>query len=135
MSIENRRIWIIDNSHTVRTILRIALRRAGFQALCFEDGISALRQLRSSGVLPDLILLDSNLAGWDGYSLALYLRRVPALSGITIVMLSTSDGVLDRIKGRLAGANAYLTKPFLMREVVQTICQLLSMVPDCARNP
>lgn len=122
-----RRIMVIDDSRVVREVLRVGLGRAGFEVECFEDGVEALRSLQEHArqALPDLIVLDVVLPRMDGYEVARHLKSRPDLSDIVIVMLSRRDGVLDRLKGRLAGASAYLTKPFRMKEVVQVVRELL----------
>lgn len=120
-------IMVIDDSITVRTILAIGLARAGFKVECYEDGVEALRSLQDTErqELPDLVVLDIVLPKVDGYEIALLLKSRPELSRIVIVMLSRRDGILDRLKGRLAGASAYIIKPFRMSEVVQVVSELL----------
>lgn len=118
-----RHILVIDDSQVVRKILEVGLRRSGLAVETFEDGVAALRSLQEPGrsALPDLIILDVLLPKMDGYQVARHLKTHPDLAGIPIVMLSRSDGVVDRLKGRLAGARAYVTKPFQIDELVQVI--------------
>jgi len=114
------RILVIDDSLTVRTILRVGLTREGFEVDCYPDGIAALGVLYAPDcLLPDLIILDIVLPKLDGYELALRLRKMPSLMHTPILMLSCRSSVLDRLKGRLAGATVYLTKPFRMAQVVE----------------
>ena len=126
------RIMVIDDSLVVRKILKTCLVRAGFQVECYEDGVEALCSLQASErqALPELIILDILLPKLDGYEVVIQLKRRPELSGIAVVMLSRKDGIIDRLKGRLAGANAYLIKPFHINEVIQVVRDLLHMVPD-----
>jgi DNA-binding response OmpR family regulator len=121
------RIMVIDDSFVVRKILAIGLARAGFEVECYEDGVEALRSLQDPErqELPDLVILDIVLPKMDGYEIAVLLRSRPELSRIVIVVLSRRDGILDRLKGRLAGASAYIMKPFRMSEVVQVVSELL----------
>jgi len=113
-------ILVIDDSRTVREILRVGLSRAGFDVTCYLDGIAALSALYTPDCpLPDLIILDITLPKIDGYELAMKFRKMPSLARTPIVMLSGSASVLDRLKGRLAGANVYLTKPFRIQQVVE----------------
>lgn len=127
MTQQSGRIMVIDDSRVVREILRVGLGREGFEVECYEDGVEALRSLQEAArqALPDLIVLDVMLPKMDGYEVARHLKSRPDLSDIVIVMLTRRDGVLDRLKGRLAGASAYLTKPFRMNEVVQVVREQL----------
>jgi twitching motility two-component system response regulator PilG len=124
----NKRIMVIDDSATVREILRIGLGRVGFTVDCFPDGVEALRGLiQGNTLLPDLLLLDISLPKMDGYEVARRLKEKPQFSDIPIVMLTRRDGVLDRLKGRLAGASAYLTKPFKIDVVIDVIAEQLKL--------
>lgn len=127
MSQKSGRIMVIDDSSVVRKILAIGLGRAGFEVECYEDGVEALCSLQNPErqELPDLVILDIVLPKMDGYEIAVLLKSRPELSRIVIVMLSRKDGILDRLKGRLAGASAYIMKPFRMSEVVQVVSELL----------
>ena len=68
--------------------------------------------------VPDLILLDIELPRMDGYEVARRLKSKPRFHSTVIVMLSRRDGVIDRLKGRLAGARDYITKPFKTQEII-----------------
>jgi len=108
----NSFVVVIDDSPVVCKIIEVCLGRAGFEVMSFSSGIVALRWLSSpQGRLPALVFLDVEMPGMDGYVVAQYLRARPQYRHIVIVMLSGYNGVLDRLKGRLAGAQQYLTKP------------------------
>jgi twitching motility two-component system response regulator PilG len=136
MSQESGRIMVIDDSSTVRAILRVGLHRAGFEVECHENGGEALRSLEDAEqqVLPDLIILDVMLPRYDGYEVVDHLKRHPALSGIVVVMLSGRKGVLDLLKGRLAGANVYLTKPFRIDDIVRVVREQLERARAGSRD-
>ena len=111
-------VMVIDDSATVRKILETCLRREGFDVRGFVDGVEAMRWLTETAYIPDLVLLDIALPKMDGYEVARYFKTKPQFSNTIIVMLSRRDGVLDKLKGRLAGAKDYLTKPFKTQEIV-----------------
>ena len=115
-------VMVIDDALVVRAILNICLRRAGYEAKCFEDGLQALGWLNTSEArIPDLIFVDLGLPRLDGYQVIRLLKARSALEDTVLVILSGRDGILDRIKGRLVGAHAYLTKPFKTQEILATV--------------
>ncbi len=136
MNKANALIMVVDDSLVVRKILETCLRRADYQVESFEDGVEALRSLQASERqrLPDLIILDVILPKIDGYEVVIQLKSRPELSRIAVVMLSRRDGILDQLKGRLAGANAYLIKPFRINEVIQVVCELLHTAPGVVES-
>ncbi|GCE47990.1 twitching motility two-component system response regulator PilG [Thermosporothrix hazakensis] len=119
----NKLVMVIDDSATVRKIIETCLGRAGFQVCSFNDGVDAMRWLttNSDAQVPDLVLLDIGLPKVDGYEVARRLKNKPQFANTVIVMLSRRDGVIDRLKGRLAGAKDYITKPFKTQEVVAIV--------------
>ena len=121
------RVMVIDDALVVRTILATCLRRAGYEVVCFADGVQALSWLNTAEArIPDLILVDLGLPKLDGYEVIRLLKARPALQDTRLVILSQRDRVLDRIKGRLVGAHAYLTKPFKTQEIVEVATALLA---------
>lgn len=123
-------IVIVDDSLTVRKILEICLRREGFEVKAFGDGMAFLRWLATAATthscLPDLLLLDVMLPKLDGYAIAQHVKARSAFPHTALVFLSSKDGILDRLKGRLLGASGYLTKPFRTQEVVAMAKAVLS---------
>jgi twitching motility two-component system response regulator PilG len=118
----NHLVMVIDDSLTVRKILATTLRRAGYEVICFPDGIEALRWLtHPQPRLPALLILDVGLPKMSGYDIARSFKSKPALAPIVIVMLSGHTGVLDCLKGRLSGAQHYLTKPFTTQDIVAVV--------------
>jgi twitching motility two-component system response regulator PilG len=120
-------VMIIDDSLTVRKIMETSLRREGFASVSYSDGIEALRALNEKRhPIPDLVILDIGLPKMDGYEVARHLKTKQQFGNTTIVMLSKRDGVIDRLKGRLAGAKEYITKPFRTQDVMSIIHAHLS---------
>lgn len=121
-------VMVIDDSPTVRKIVETSLRREGFEVKGFIDGYEAMRWLISPEArVPDLVLLDIGLPKMDGYEVARRFKAKPNFNNTVIVMLSRRDGVIDRLKGRLAGAKDYITKPFRTQDVVSVIESHLGM--------
>ena len=115
-------IMVIDDSATVRKIVATCLKREGFEVLVFPDGVEAMRWFTQPNVrIPDLVILDIGLPKMDGYEVARRLKSKPQLSNTVIIMLSRRDGMIDKLKGRLAGAKDYLTKPFKTQDIISVI--------------
>lgn len=115
-----RLILAVDDSLTVRKIVSITLERLGYRVLTAADGMQALARLNEE--TPDLVLLDITMPRMDGYQVCKVIKQSPATKSIPVVMLSGKDGFFDKVKGRLAGATDYITKPFreaTLAEVVE----------------
>jgi twitching motility two-component system response regulator PilG len=121
-----QQVMVIDDSPVVRTILQVCLLRAGYEVTCCEDGLQALGWLNTSQArIPDLVIVDLGLPRLDGYEILRLLKARPELEDTVLVILSARDGMLDRIKGRLVGAHAYLSKPFKTHEVLAVVREKL----------
>ena len=126
---QNRLVMVIDDSPTVRKIVEVSLRREGLEVVSFPDGIEALRAVANHQIehVPDLVILDIDLPKMNGYEIARYLRLKPQWRKTVIVILTRHDGLIDRLKARLAGAQAYLTKPFTTEMIVEIVNSSLHM--------
>ncbi|MGH2508293.1 MAG: response regulator [Ktedonobacteraceae bacterium] len=118
-------ILIIEDSATVQAVLSVHLRGAGYQCVTFAHGVNALRWLHQQTQVPALLLLDLSLPGMDGYQVMQQIRANPCWHAMAVVMLTGRDGVTDRLKGRVAGAQAYLTKPFLVQNLLAVVQETL----------
>ncbi|QBD79433.1 response regulator [Ktedonosporobacter rubrisoli] len=126
-------IMVIDDSPVVRKIIGYTLMREGHTVVAFPDGYKAIRWLASpQGQLPSVLFLDLVLPRMNGYAIARYLKAHPSYKSITIVMISRNCGLIDRLKGRLAGASAYLGKPFRTKDLL-AICGKARPVQALAR--
>jgi twitching motility two-component system response regulator PilG len=116
-------ILIIDDSETVRKILEVTLRRAGYEDVrAFPDGIELFRWLTTPQArIPALVIVDLTMPKMDGYDLIRRLKAKPAFARTIFVILSGRVGVLDKLKGRLCGAHTYLTKPFTTQGIVAVV--------------
>ncbi len=115
-------VMVIDDSLTVRKIIETSLKREGIPSVSYADGVEALRALSERRCpVPDLVILDINLPKMDGYEVARHFKTKQQFNNTVIVMLSKRDGVIDRLKGRLAGAKDYITKPFRTQEVMSVV--------------
>lgn len=121
-------VLVIDNSITVCKILETCLRRQGYEVQCFSDGILAMQWLKSPQArIPNLVLIDVCLPKLDGYHVIQHLRAQPAFQQTIFVIVSRRDGLVDKLKGRLVGANAYMTKPFKTGQLLSVVQNYLSV--------
>ena len=116
-------VMVVDDSPTIRKILGLTLERAGYTVVAEPDGESAIERLIQ--VVPDLILLDIAMPKLDGYDVCKRIKQDPRTAGVPVVMLSGKGAFFDKVKGHMAGATEYLTKPFetpTVLAVVKTHC-------------
>lgn len=118
---------VIDDSPTVRKIIEVSLHREEMEVVSYSDGIEALHAITTQQIsrIPDIVILDIGLPKMNGYEVARYLRSKPQWNKTAIVILTRNDGVIDRLKARLAGTQAYITKPFTTKTIVDTVNGLL----------
>lgn len=112
-------VLVVDDSPTIRKIVEITLKRHGVQVVSAPSGVIALAAINTTP--PELILLDIMLPKVNGYQICQIIRRNPEYKHIPVVMLSGKDGVFDKVRGRLVGANEYITKPFEPRDLLRVV--------------
>ena len=115
------RIIVLDTSPTTRKILEIILHREGHQVACFDDPLEVLRSLSRHGPA-DLLFLSLDLPKMDGFEVLKYLRGEPRFRSVgTIALLGEREGILVRLKARLAGAQQVVTKPLVRQRIVALV--------------
>ena len=119
-------ILLIDDSATIRYLLKVYLMGTGMQLLEAEDGQKGLAVLRGSSV--DLVIADVQMPVMDGLAFMKELRAAAeaTLRAIPVVLLTMQQGFVERQQGLEAGANAYLTKPVSSDELKNTVLRLLA---------
>jgi len=115
------KVLVIDDSNTIRRSAEIFLKQGGHEVMLAEDGFDALAKVND--YLPHLIFCDILMPRLDGYQTCAIIKRNPKFSGVPIVMLSSKDGVFDKARGRMVGAQDYLTKPFTKDQLLQAVQQ------------
>jgi twitching motility two-component system response regulator PilG len=119
------KVLVIDDSNTIRRSAEMFLRQAGFEVILAEDGFDALAKI--SDHHPRVIFVDIMMPRLDGYQTCALIKQNPQLRSTPVIMLSSKDGVFDRARGRLAGSDRYLTKPFTRDGLVEAINQHLKL--------
>jgi twitching motility two-component system response regulator PilG len=117
------KVLVIDDSNTIRRSAEMFLRQAGFEVILAEDGFDALAKI--SDHQPKVIFVDIMMPRLDGYQTCALIKQNPTLKATPVIMLSSKDGVFDRARGRLAGSDRYLTKPFTKEALIDTVNQYL----------
>ncbi len=110
---------VIDDSKTIRRSAESLLQKAGCEVLTADNGFEALPII--SGQHPDIIFIDIMMPRLDGYQTCALVKNNPKYRNIPVVMLSSKDGLFDRAKGRVVGAEQYLTKPFTRDDLLDAI--------------
>ncbi|WP_163369826.1 twitching motility response regulator PilG [Endozoicomonas acroporae] len=113
------KVMIIDDSKTIRRTAETLLTKAGCQVVTATDGFDALAKIAESK--PDIIFVDIMMPRLDGYQTCALIKNNNAFKQIPVIMLSSKDGLFDRARGRIAGSDYYLTKPFSRDELFTTI--------------
>ena len=107
---KGKTILVVDDSATVRKLLTSKLEKSGHNVVCAVDGVDALSKIAEA--MPDMVFLDITMPRKDGYEVCKEIRSNPAVKNLPIVMISGKDGFFDKVRGKMAGASGYVTKPF-----------------------
>jgi twitching motility two-component system response regulator PilG len=121
---KGKSILVVDDSPTVRKLIAGKLEKCGHEVVCANDGVEAMERLEH--IVPDLILLDITMPRMDGYQVCKQIRTNNATKDVTVVMISGKDGFFDKVRGRMAGATGYITKPFGPETLMKAVEMYLS---------
>ena len=119
----NEKILVVDDEPNIVVSLEFLFKREGYTVVVAYDGQEAMDAIARER--PDLVLLDIMMPKKTGYEVCQEVRANEALQAIRILMLSAKGRDTDIAKGMAMGADAYMTKPFSTRELVQKVAQLL----------
>lgn len=119
-----KKILVVEDSATQRKIICKMLVENGYRILEAKDGYEAISIVEHEK--PDLILLDIIMPGIDGYKVMTMIKTIPGMSAIPIIMLTSRDKLIDKMRGKVSGTNEYLTKPFKREELIEKIEKYLT---------
>jgi len=122
------KILIAEDEPNIVVSLEFLLKGAGYEVAVARDGAAAIELAAS--MHPDLVVLDVMLPLLDGFEVCRRIRSNPATKDTRILMLTARGRESELEKGMAAGANAYLTKPFATKELVDTVARLIGTPRD-----
>ena len=117
------RILAVDDSPSMRQLVRGTLAGAGYTLAQAADGIEALAYAKEHGA--DLVLTDVNMPRMDGITLITELRQLPNYRLVPMLMLTTESGQEKKMEGKRAGATGWIVKPFNPVQLLATLKRLL----------
>lgn len=114
---------IVDDSLSVRNVVGIALKGAGYDVIDAEDGKQALTKLTGQKV--HLIISDVNMPNMNGIEFVKNLKQMPAYKFTPVIMLTTESGEDKKSQGQMAGAKAWVVKPFQPPQLLNAVSKLI----------
>jgi two-component system, chemotaxis family, chemotaxis protein CheY len=116
-------ILAVDDSASMRQMVRYTLEGAGYQVIQAADGVEALELAKSRSA--DLVLTDVNMPRMDGLTLVRELRGLQSYKFTPMLVLTTESGQETKQRGKQAGATGWIVKPFNPEQLLATIARLL----------
>jgi len=113
------KVVVIDDSKVIRRTAETLLKKAGCSVITATDGFESLSKVMEHQ--PNIIFVDIMMPRLDGYQTCALIKNNPNFKKIPVVMLSSKDGLFERARGRIVGAEHYMTKPFTREELLNTI--------------
>ncbi|WP_395377122.1 twitching motility response regulator PilG [Marinicella sp. W31] len=119
MSFDGLKVMVIDDSKTIRRTAETLLKKEGCEVISVDNGYEALSKI--SDLNPDIIFVDIMMPRLDGYKTCALIKMNSEYRSTPVIMLSSKDGLFDKAKGKVVGAEQYLTKPFTKEELIDAI--------------
>jgi twitching motility two-component system response regulator PilG len=115
----NIKVMVIDDSNTIRRTAEALLKKAGYEVLTASDGFEAMSLITDNH--PDIIFVDIMMPRLDGYQTCQLIKNNKKFRDTPVIMLSSKDGLFDRARGRIAGSEEHINKPFTQEELIEVI--------------
>ena len=117
-------ILIVDDSSSLRMVVKLALTRAGYEVIEAGDGKEGLAQLEKAGKV-NLIVSDVNMPNMDGIAFVTEVKKHPRHKFTPVVMLTTEGQDAKKEQGKAAGAKAWIVKPFNPPQLLDAVSKLI----------
>lgn len=121
------KVMVIDDSNTIRKTAETLLSKTGCTVITAKDGFDSLAKI--ADVNPDVIFIDIMMPRLDGYQTCALIKNNSKFRHTPVIMLSSKDGLFDKAKGRIVGADDYLTKPFSKNELFEALGRYSPITP------
>jgi two-component system, chemotaxis family, response regulator PixG len=128
-------IVCIDDSPQICNVMEQIITKAGYRFIGVKQALQAVPTLISAK--PDLVFLDIGMPIVNGYEICSQIRRVSQIKHIPVVILTGNDGIVDRVRAKVVGANAFVSKPIEIEKIHQAIEEnilLTSQVGESSKN-
>jgi len=119
----SKTILVIDDSSSFRTVVKLALQKAGYAVVEAGDGKDALHKLEGAAKV-NLIVCDVNMPNMDGLTFLKEVKNIAAYKFTPVIMLTTESQESKKAEGKAAGAKAWITKPFQPSQLVDAVNRL-----------
>jgi DNA-binding response OmpR family regulator len=118
-----KKILVVDDEKAILDLVKRILTRGGFEVITASDGEEGLAKVYSEA--PDLMILDINMAGMNGWEVCGKIRGDPLYKHLPIIMLTVRKKKEDQLKGLDLGGDEYITKPFYPTELLARVKTVL----------
>ena len=118
-SLNGLKVMVIDDSKTIRRTAETLLKKEGCDVVTAIDGFEALAKI--SDQQPNIIFVDIMMPRLDGYQTCALIKNHREFKKTPVVMLTSKDSLFDRARGKLVGADQYLTKPFSKKSLTDAV--------------
>ncbi|NVK36307.1 MAG: response regulator [Gammaproteobacteria bacterium] len=119
----SKTIMIVDDSSSIRQVVGMALKGAGFEVITAEDGKDALSKLTGQKI--NLVISDVNMPNMDGITFVTELKKQAAYKFTPVIMLTTEGSEDKKMAGKAAGAKAWIIKPFKADQMLDAVNKLI----------
>ena len=119
-----KKILVIDDSASLRQLVAIVLGGAGYEVVCAADGQEALSKLDGSKI--HLAICDVNMPVMDGITFVREAKKLPDYRFMPIIMLTTESRESRKRQGQMAGAKAWVVKPFRPEQILHAMSKLIA---------
>jgi CheY-like chemotaxis protein len=124
------RVLVVDDTASIRFLIRTNMELAGFDVDEAVDGVNCLEFLRTTEVLPDALTVDVMMPRLDGIATVTAIRADERTRGIAVVMVTTQGHPADIQRATQAGVDAYVTKPFDPDALIETVRDAIERAKD-----
>lgn len=126
------RVLIIDHSLIVQKLVALSLKRKGYSVSAVSDGMEALSRLHD--LKPNLIYIEINLPHMDGYKVCKIIKSHGLMKRVPVVMMSGKEGLFDKMRSKMAGANGHISKPFALNDIAESASSFTGVFEEGAAS-